>query len=103
MPIPCSRSSAKQAARWAGLWLLPFLGLSAQTLQEQVDLAVGAFGEGNYTQAYWTFENIELDYGQEPDFLDASFQGTVLPVRAYAALMAERPTDALIFFDQLLR
>ena len=103
MPTQCSRSSAKQAARWAGLWLLPFLGLSAQTLQEQVDLAVGAFGEGNYTQAYWTFENIELDYGQEPDFLDASFQGTVLPVRAYAALMAERPTDALIFFDQLLR
>lgn len=76
--------------------------LSAQTLQEQVDAAVAAFSEGDYAQAYWAFESIELDYGQEPEFLDANFQGTVLPVRAYAALMAERPTDALVFFNELL-
>lgn len=76
--------------------------LTGQTLQEQVDFAVAAFGEGDYAQAYWAFENIELDYGQEPEFLDEDFQSTVLPVRAYAALMAERPTDALVFFNILL-
>jgi len=63
---------------------------------------VAAFSEGDYAQAYWAFESIELDYGEEPEFLDANFQSTVLPVRAYAALMAERPTDALVFFNELL-
>jgi len=103
MPASSTRKPAARTTRWVALWLLPFTALTGQTLQEQVDFAVAAFGEGDYAQAYWAFENIELDYGQEPEFLDANFQSTVLPVRAYAALMAERPTDALVFFNQLLR
>lgn len=109
MPVSGPRNPAAQTALWAVLWLFPLATLltlaplSGQTLQEQVDFAVAAFGEGDYTQAYWAFENIEIDFGQEPEFLDANFQSTVLPVRAYAALMAERPTDALVFFGALLR
>lgn len=102
MPVLKSRNQAKGAAFRVVLWLGSFSALVAGTLQEQVDSAVAAFSEGNYAQAYWAFENIELDYGQEPEFLDANFQGTVLPVRAYAALMTDRPTDALVFFNQLL-
>lgn len=81
---------------------LLFSSLKGNTLREQIDAAVAAFSNGNYTQAYWTFESIELDYGQEPEFLHPEFQKTVLPVRAYSALMADRPTDALVFFRQLL-
>ena len=95
------RISSKSVVSTAFVALL-FSPLSGNTLQEQVDAAVAAFSEGNYTQAYWTFESIELDYGQEPEFLDPEFQKTVLPVRAYSALMADRPTDALVFFRQLL-
>ncbi|MGZ0707571.1 tetratricopeptide repeat protein [Coraliomargarita sp. W4R53] len=87
----------------AALSICAFSSLSAQTLQQQVDAAVAAFGEGDYAQAYWAFESIELDYGEEPEFLDSNFQSSVLPVRAYAALMADRPTGALVFFDELLR
>jgi tetratricopeptide (TPR) repeat protein len=68
-----------------------------------VDQAVAAFTSGEYHQSYWTFESIELDYGREPEFLDRDFQKTILPVRAYAAMMAERPTDALVYFELLLR
>jgi tetratricopeptide (TPR) repeat protein len=85
------------------LWLLSLAALPANTLQEQVDSAVAAFGDGDYARAYWIFESVELDYGEEPEFLDKNFQNTVLPVRAYSALMAERPTDALVFFNQLLQ
>jgi tetratricopeptide (TPR) repeat protein len=80
---------------------LPMASLAA-TLQEQLEAAVSAFGEGNYANAYWQFEGMELDYGQEPEFLDRNFQGTILPVRAYAAMMADRPTDALVYFGELL-
>ncbi|PXA03298.1 hypothetical protein DDZ13_12805 [Coraliomargarita sinensis] len=72
------------------------------TLQQQVDQAVSAFTTGQYHKCYWTFESIELDFGQEPEFLDRNFQKTILPVRAYAAMMAERPTDALVHFQTLL-
>ncbi|MFO8027077.1 MAG: tetratricopeptide repeat protein [Opitutales bacterium] len=72
-------------------------------MQEQVDRAVTAFTSGEYQQSYWAFESIELDFGREPEFLDRDFQKTILPVRAYAAMMAERPTDALVYFDILLR
>jgi tetratricopeptide (TPR) repeat protein len=82
--------------------LLPIL-TPAATLQEQLEQAVTAFGEGDYAAAYWQFESMELDYGQEPELLDRNFQGTILPVRAYAAMMADRPTDALIYFNELLR
>lgn len=63
---------------------------------------MAAFSEGDYAQAYWAFESIELDYGEEPEFLDAAFQSTVLPLRAYAALLSDRPTDALVYFQDLL-
>lgn len=76
--------------------------LSGSTLQELVDQAVGAFTNGQYGDCYWTFESIELDFGQEPEFLDKDFQKTILPVRAYSAMMAERPTDALVYFETLL-
>ncbi len=76
---------------------------SAATLQEQLDQAVHDFSEGNYASAYWQFESMELDFGQEPEFLDRNFQGTILPVRAYAALLADRPTDAIVYFGELLR
>ncbi|MEM8867684.1 MAG: tetratricopeptide repeat protein [Verrucomicrobiota bacterium] len=81
--------------------LLPF-SLLAATLQEQLDQAVAAFTGGDYLTAYWQFEGIELDYGTEPEFLDRDFQKTILPVRAYAALLADRPTDALVYFAELL-
>lgn len=102
MPLFSSRNQATLTALWVALGLCTFSTLLANTLQEQVDSAVAAFGEGDYAQAYWAFENIELDYGQEPEFLNAKFQSTVLPVRAYAALMTERPTDALVFFNELV-
>jgi tetratricopeptide (TPR) repeat protein len=74
----------------------------ANTLQEQLEQAVSAFGNGDYASSYWQFESMELDYGSEPEFLNRKFQQTVLPVRGYAALMADRPTDALIYFGELL-
>lgn len=76
--------------------------LHAATLQEQVDQALAAFTSGEYHQSYWLFESIELDYGREPEFLDRDFQKTILPVRGYAAMMADRPTDALVYFRILL-
>jgi tetratricopeptide (TPR) repeat protein len=103
MPLIWTRTDLFKAASLAALSVCALASLAAQTLQEQVDTAVGAFSEGKYAQAYWTFESIELDYGQEPEFLDHNFQSTVLPVRAYAALMADRPTDALVFFNELLQ
>jgi tetratricopeptide (TPR) repeat protein len=79
-------------------WVAP-----ASTLQVQLEEAVNEFSEGNYDSAYRQFENMELDFGEEPEFLNRQFQGTILPVRAYAALMAERPADALVYFEKLLR
>jgi TolA-binding protein len=76
--------------------------MAANTLQQQLNLAISSFGEGDYAASYWHFEGMELDYGQEPAFLQRPFQQTILPVRAYAALMADRPTDALIYFGELL-
>lgn len=84
-------------ALFFGVTLLP-----AQTLQEQLDQAVAAFGDGNYSSTYWQLEAMELDYGQEPEFLNRTFQSALLPVRGYAALLAERPTDSLIYFSELL-
>ncbi|MEN8734258.1 MAG: tetratricopeptide repeat protein [Lentimonas sp.] len=75
---------------------------SASTLQEQLDKAVSLFGEGNHSSAYWQLESMELDFGQEPEYLNRTFQSSLLPVRAYAALLADRPTDALIYFHELL-
>ena len=89
------------AAPLALALLLPCSG-SAATLKEQLQQAVSAFGNADYTTAYWQFESMELDYGQEPEFLNREFQATILPVRAYAALIAERPTDALVHFNELL-
>ncbi|MGC6424491.1 MAG: tetratricopeptide repeat protein [Lentimonas sp.] len=76
--------------------------VSANTLQDQLDQAVGLFSEGKYAAAYWQLESMELDYGQEPEYLNRTFQSLLLPVRAYAALMADRPTDSLIYFRELL-
>jgi len=75
---------------------------STATLQQQLEQAITSFGSGDYASSYWQFENMELDYGTEPEFLARSFQQTILPVRGYAALMADRPTDALIYFGELL-
>lgn len=75
---------------------------SAATLQQQLEQAITTFGNGDYTSSYWQFESMELDYGTEPEFLARNFQQTILPVRGYAALMADRPTDALIYFGELL-
>jgi TolA-binding protein len=90
-------------ARWVALFACSFSPLHGNTLQEQVDSAGASFSNGDYAQAYWAFESIELDYGEEPEFLNKNFQSSVLPVRAYAALMAERPTSGLVFFDELLK
>lgn len=72
------------------------------TLQDQVELAISAFGEGDYALCYRQFETMELDYGTEPEFLARPFQKTILPIRGYAALMTDRPTNALIYFETLL-
>jgi len=74
----------------------------AATLQQQLEHAISTFGSGDYAASYWQFENMELDYSSEPEFLARTFQQTILPVRGYAALMANRPTDALIYFGELL-
>ncbi len=66
-------------------------------------MAVGAFTAGQYGEAYWQFETLEVDYGEEPEYLDPDFQRILHPVRGYAALMADRPTDALVEFTELLR
>ena len=81
------------------------LSLSSQTiltLQEQVEHALSAFGKGDYTACYWQFEAMELDYGTEPEFLSRNFQQMILPVRGYASLVADQPTDALVYFEKLL-
>lgn len=82
--------------------LISALGLNAVTLQENLDQAIHAFSENNYSETYWQFESMELDYGMEPEFLDTTFQAHTLPVRAYAALMADHPTDAIVYFTALL-
>ena len=76
---------------------------SAATLQQQLEQAVSAFSQGDYEASYWQFESMALDYGSEPEFLARTFQQTILPVRGYAALMADRPTDALTYFGELLQ
>ncbi|MFP4674393.1 MAG: tetratricopeptide repeat protein [Opitutales bacterium] len=75
----------------------------AATLQQQLEQAVVSFRNGEYEAAYWQLESLELDFGSEPEFLNPEFQQTILPVRGYAALMADRPTDALVFFGALLQ
>ncbi len=82
--------------------LTPLFSQSVLTLQKQMEIAVAAFGEGNYLACYRQFEAMELDYGTEPEFLARNFQQTILPLRGYAALMADRPTDALVYFERLL-
>ena len=86
-----------------GLLLVVQAPAEAGTLQDQLETAVSAFGNGDYAAAYWQLESIEIDFGGEPEFKDRDFQASVLPVRAYAALMADRPTDALVYFDRLIR
>ena len=82
---------------------LSLLGQTVLTLQEQTESAVSAFAKGDYIACYWQFEAMELDYGTEPEFLARKFQQLILPVRGYAALMADRPTDALVCFEKLLK
>ena len=72
------------------------------TLQEQTERAVQAFGESDYASCYGHFETMELDYGTEPEFIAYKFQQMILPLRGYAALMTDRPTEALIYFKRLL-
>jgi len=86
----------------SALGVIGLTPLFGNTLQEQLDQAVAAFTEGDYAKTYWSFELMELDYGTEPEFLAVDFQARTLPIRAYAALMADRPTDALVHFDTLL-
>ncbi len=81
---------------------LTLRGQTVLTLQKQVEQAVSAFGEGDYVACYWQFEAMEVDYGTEPEFRARHFQQTILPLRGYAALMADRPTDALVYFEKLL-
>lgn len=103
VPWPSSDKTTQAVIRLAVCFsLFPALLLSGATLQEQVDRAVSAFTSGQFNECYWAFESIELDYGQEPEFLDRNFQKTILPVRAYSAIMAERPTDALVLFEHFL-
>lgn len=105
MWYPRMRAYLKHSVRKAGLSLFVLASAltgQASTLQEQLDQAVKDFGEGNYAATYWQLENMELDFGQEPEFLNRAFQSSLLPVRAFAALMADRPTDALVYFSELL-
>lgn len=82
--------------------LTPLSGQTVLTLQDQMERAVSAFGEGDYLACHRQFEAMELDYGAEPEFLARNFQQTILPLRGYAALMADRPMDALVYFERLL-
>ena len=82
---------------------LLLFGQSVATLQDQMEQAITAFSNGDYALCYRQFEMMELDYGAEPEFLSNDFQRTVLPVRSYAALMSDRPTDALVYFGTLLK
>lgn len=80
----------------------PLFSQTVLTLQEQTEHAIQTFGEGDYIACYWQFEAMELDYGTEPEFIAYNFQQMILPFRGYAALMADRPTDALVYFKRLL-
>jgi len=103
VPWPSSDRTTQAVIQLAVCFsFFPALLLSGATLQEQVDRAVSAFTSAQFNESYWAFEGIELDYGQEPEFLDSDFQKTILPVRAYSAIMAERPTDALVLFEEFL-
>ena len=82
--------------------VLPLSSQTVLTLQDQVEHALSAFGKGDYVSCYWQFETMELDFGAEPEFLARNFQQMILPVRGYASLMADRPTDALVYFERLL-
>jgi TolA-binding protein len=96
-----NRPNLATALGWIAL-LSPLTTALANTFQQQLDLASSSFSQGNWSASYWHFERLELDYGQQPEFLSRNFQQTILPVRGYAALMADRPTDALIHFGELL-
>ena len=100
-PIASKARTVRHLAAVTLAFLAAPLAQSA-TLQEQLEQAVSAFSSGDYASSYWQFESMELDYGSEPEFLARTFQQTILPVRGYAALMADRPTDALIYFGELL-
>jgi tetratricopeptide (TPR) repeat protein len=81
---------------------LSLYGQTVLTLQEQVERALSTFRAGDYVSCYWQFEAMETDYGTEPEFLTHNLQQMILPVRSYASLMADRPTDALVYFEKLL-
>ena len=76
---------------------------TAQTLQQQLELAIQQFSGGNYFATHAQFESMAADYGRAAEFLAADFQSKILPARGYAALLADQPADALVHFSTLLQ
>ncbi len=75
---------------------------STATLQDTLAQAQAALAAGDYAQAHARFETIETTFGREPEVQQASFRLIVLPLHAYAALLAGEPVKAVERFDTYL-
>ncbi len=95
------RKQLKLIVSWMALLCL-MARVGAQTFQHKADEAIALFGEGLYSDAYWAMESIQLEFGEEPEFTTKAFQHAIMPLWAYAALLADRPTDALVYFSEIL-
>jgi len=88
--------------------LMPAPGAAQQvvataTLQATLAQAQAALAAGDYAQAYAAFDSIETTFGREPEVQQASFRLVVLPLHAYAALLAGEPEKAIRRFDTYLQ
>jgi TolA-binding protein len=78
-------------------------GLFAQaTLQQTLNATFEAFGNGDYARAYQLTQQLETQFGREPEFRDPDVQRVLLPVAGYSALAAGFPGNAVAPFETFL-
>ncbi|MGF1530508.1 MAG: tol-pal system YbgF family protein [Puniceicoccaceae bacterium] len=76
---------------------------TALTLQETLANAQAALAAGDYAGANRTFEALETTFAREPEVQQASFRLIVLPLHAYAALLAGESEKAIARFNTFLK
>lgn len=69
------------------------------TLREVLGQGRTALAAGDYTTAFEAFETVQNRFGEEPEVSEKSFQMTVRPLHAYAALLSGEPETAIRLFS----
>lgn len=78
------------------------LAAAGLTLKDTLATAQRALSAGDYPAALNYFDQIEDDFGAEPEVRAASFQITVIPLHAYAALLSGHTARAIEYFETFL-